>query len=659
MSSDLDVTWSYVGPIPFRGHNSSRVKTSIPLRGAPHPSSFYNSEGIEAKRDLNPPDLEVVQNALSSLIGGTKAANQDYLSNTEEDPAFDRDAKGRLSELIKVACQALIREADIESCDQRLQHDVEAAEYRQKRDNQLADTRYRQNALLPIHQFPVELFSNVLTFVVQGKNLQYYEIEHMLRQLARVAHHWKYAVLSTPQLWAYLHQGMSSAFIRISLHRSKTVPLDVFFYTDSYAHDMSQLGTFAESILPHSHRWRSLDGPYLAPRILEKLASHAPAFRHLRLVRSPVQGIQLGEGPHLQTLDLTSVSLSWDSNRISQLYQLSLTDLKGQHAPSLSQIMHILTNSPKLESLKLTYLEPLDTPTDGHIPVGNVDLPNLQSLEISELAWDPYNRLMGRFQFPFVACKKLRLEPIWRAGSDVSDTIDYLAGGFVQQVNCFAENASASISFELHTVKLHVDCPSKGRFDLRMIAKQEGCVEAYNDAVITLAQLVSSALPDTPLVLYSTYNTHPGFSVDLLMRFPSTTEIVLHRGGGCDIQSVVQFLGHQHSNESVGDNDLAWPCPKLKKLDICELSGHPVGDIRGWVKERWVKWKPPTNAATDGPSETPVKPDGLVEVSMPMKKSGRTEMWRPVQRTQNRKRVALRPKARVVYDDGEDDMGED
>ncbi|KAG9007661.1 hypothetical protein FRB94_014083 [Tulasnella sp. JGI-2019a] len=658
MSSDLDVIWSYVGFVPSSGKNDGRIKIPIPPRGAPHPSSFRNSEGIETKCELNPPDLEVVQNALSSLIENAKLVNQDYLSNTNNDPAFDRDAKGRLSELIKVACQALIREADIKSCDQRLQHDVEAAEYRRQRDSQLADTRYTQNASLPIHQFPVELFSKILTFVVHTTNINYYDVEPTLRRLASVARHWKDVILSTPQLWSNLHEAMSATFVHLSLNRSKTVPLDVCFYRESYNYSAPQLGPFSQTILPLSDRWRSVEGPYLAPQILEKLASQVPILQVLRLVRTSTEGVQLGEGLHLQTLNLTEVCVPWDSSRISQLCTLSLTDIRGQHAPTLSQIARILASSPNLESLALVRLEPLDTLKDDQSFVRNISLPNLRSLEIFELSWDSYNRLMKCFQFPFVALKELRLEPEGPADQDVSDTFDYLANGFVQQVNSFADDANASIWFGGRTVTLEVGCPSKGKFSLRTIVKegvgQKG-VDAYSDAVTALAELISAALPDAPLALHTSSDTHPGFSVDNFMRFPSTVELVLQRGGGCDIRSVVQFLGQQHASDSGEGSDLEWPCPKLKKLDIGELLGHPVGNIRAWVKQRWVKWKEPT----DDPSTTADQPDGLLEVMIPFKKSRKTEMWCPVQRAQNIKRVVLRRKARVVYDNGEEDQGDD
>lgn len=184
---------------------------------------------------------------------------------------------GRLSELVKVACQALIREADIKACQLRTQHDAQAVEYRRKRDRELADTRYRQNALLPIHNLPVEIFSNVLILVAQGESvIRYWK----LQSLASVAQYWKQVVLSTPQLWASWHEAMSPTQRRWSLCRSRTVPVDI--YLDSY--DGSGRPPFVKAILPHSGRWRTLTGVGVPSEGIQKL--DAPVLQSLRLSKS-------------------------------------------------------------------------------------------------------------------------------------------------------------------------------------------------------------------------------------------------------------------------------------------------------------------------------------------------------------------------------------
>ncbi|KAG8862997.1 hypothetical protein FRB96_000417 [Tulasnella sp. 330] len=75
---------------------------------------------LDVECGLNPSDLDVVQNALATLVQSTRAANPDYLVNPDADPNFERKINDRLSELVKIACLALIREADIKACDLRL-----------------------------------------------------------------------------------------------------------------------------------------------------------------------------------------------------------------------------------------------------------------------------------------------------------------------------------------------------------------------------------------------------------------------------------------------------------------------------------------------------------------------------------------------------------
>lgn len=135
-----------------------------------------------------------------------------------------------------MACQTLIREADTRAADLRRVHDCEAGKYRRLRDKRLADTRYRQNSLLPMHKTPVELFSNILVMALDAAPKGSRRVNDVLRPLASVSKYWKEMVLSTPQAWSFLSDVMSETELRWSLHRSKEAPLDVSF-SSLAAHD--------------------------------------------------------------------------------------------------------------------------------------------------------------------------------------------------------------------------------------------------------------------------------------------------------------------------------------------------------------------------------------------------------------------------------------
>jgi hypothetical protein len=125
----------------------------------------------------------------------------------------DRDEKGKLSEIIKVACQALIREADTQSRHLRLQHDTDTAEYRRQRDLRLAEDRFQKNVHVPLHKLPLEVFSNILVLrhIERVEGFHGPSVMAWLRSVASVARYWRHVVLSTPQLWSFVSDTMSTA----------------------------------------------------------------------------------------------------------------------------------------------------------------------------------------------------------------------------------------------------------------------------------------------------------------------------------------------------------------------------------------------------------------------------------------------------------------
>lgn len=176
-------------------------------------------------------------------------------------------------------------------------------------------------------------------------------------------------------------------------------------------------------------------------------------------------------------------------------------------------------------------------------------------------------------------------------------------------------------------------------------------MNSYAKMVTDLAQLLAEALPETPLALQPTAQPHPHFSAELLGGFPSTAKISLMHIGW-DVRSVLQYLVQRRTNELSGEDE--WPCPNLKELDLRGVAGIPVGDIRSAVKGRWVKMRAPAKSKEAEAVEVKeTKPEGSIEVTVPIGRSGKTETWRPVQTTQNGKRPSRR-KAQVVYDDGEE-----
>ncbi|KAG8874064.1 hypothetical protein FRB97_006195, partial [Tulasnella sp. 331] len=488
LKMDLEVRWS-----PAASTNT-RQKVVVPVRGALHPSKFSGIEGTTVSHHLNPPDPTVVQGALSLLIESVKTANRDYITDIKDPVGFERNANGRLSELVKVACQALIREADTRSADLRRVHDRKATEYR---DQRMAE--YEQNSSLPIHKIPIELFRGILEMVMHEGS-----INAILWPLARVSKYWKQVVISTPQWWSRLNDNMSETDLRWSLYWSNGALLDVSSYPGEDLGD-----SYSRTVASVSEQWRSLQGRYVPQMVLSRLKSHAPVLQHLRLVgrgfsssadttnRRPVE---LGEGLGLTSLSLERVYTTWNHSRLGNLRSLVLTSISGSYAPSLPQLICLVSSSQRLEELKIVCLELKSSAEEERLPVEKVNLPNLVSFVLLNMSWGSYNRILSRVQLPLPSCRQLQLME-WRSRSVGADeTFDYLNDEFIEQIRSMAEIAGAPhISFNDRQVLLKIGSSAVAEWGLGLRLESR---QVFGDQTTKqMGQIIVKALLNEPVTL--------------------------------------------------------------------------------------------------------------------------------------------------------------
>ncbi|KAG8980847.1 hypothetical protein FRB93_008916 [Tulasnella sp. JGI-2019a] len=202
----------------------------------------------DVKADLNPPELTVVTNALASLIESVKTVNQDYLPSTAERTKSDPDMSARLSVLVKVACQALIREADTMSHNQWREYEIKVIGRQRRKELQLADAYLRQNALLPLHAIPLKISVTPLP-VSLNRN----------RFITRIK--------ITYSKWHLSHECRVTGTLW-SIARLKSILRNIDF---GYDHTIDLVG-FTRAVIPLSHRWRTLEitGP-LPSEVIERL----------------------------------------------------------------------------------------------------------------------------------------------------------------------------------------------------------------------------------------------------------------------------------------------------------------------------------------------------------------------------------------------------
>ncbi|KAG9017415.1 hypothetical protein FRB93_007530 [Tulasnella sp. JGI-2019a] len=525
--------------------------------------------------------------------------------------------RARLSELLEVTRQAPNPKANTKFCRR---HDTEVIE---RVKHQRANRRYQHNARLPIHSIPLEIFAYILSLVECGlKPWRLYQ-QHInqVLNLASVARYWRQAVTFTPQLWSFFQNGMDSTHLRLSTARSRLSLIDVDFHDNR---DYFERRVFIQTVASLSHRWRSLGGVSLPPReALEKLRSHAPALQYLRLQSDQfaVTHVDIGEGGPLHSLELSYVTIPWNSNRLSGLCILSLVGLMGSNAPTLRQVILMLVSSPTLEELVLYRLS-LVAKVDDQLPE-MIDLPNLISLRFYDIPYHAHNSLFSLLRLPLRSCKTMRLNPAYRRSDGVGNKkFNHCMDKFVQQVAGIAKTGRfASIRFGMGTVELEI---LKGDIDTSWtavpqfsLALEVGDAEedSYCDIVAELGKLVAKAIPDLPLRLIPSERMRGGFHVDLLHAFDSARKIIFP-SSIFDACAILQFL----CQPSIGMEE--WPCPGLTHLDLSLVRGCAVRDIHELIKGRWVKWE-----VLPGILQVGEKLNGSIEVIMPGGNARTAETW--------------------------------
>lgn len=247
----------------------------------------------------------------------------------------------------------------------------------------------RQNESAPFHQLPPEIYTRILAYSVDSTD---WSISR-LRKLALVSRAWCHAVRSTPQLWSVLRHGnnlpsdLSSTELQLALKNSRNSPLDV-----ECTEGGAFCSEFLESVCRHASRWRSARFNCAGPQVSKHLAGTSlEGMESLAIIMkdgNPPQDsrIQAAVGPKLRYLSLRGWALPWHTGVWPRLEELSISQLRGEAAPSVAQIDTLLGLCRRLERLSLGDLfkdededtSPLDAGRDGVL----VDLPRLRSLRL-------------------------------------------------------------------------------------------------------------------------------------------------------------------------------------------------------------------------------------------------------------------------------------
>lgn len=222
-------------------------------------------------------------------------------------------------------------------------------------DRQAADLKYNQNASLPIHSLPQELFIDILLMAVQSPSDRA-PYRGILRQTASVAKHWHTTITSCPRFFTIIDQSCSTEAVGTFLRKSGEAPLRIEWQRWKDAN----VDRFIDNVLPSSPRWRSVRFR-CAPTVnlvdkiqqaslvqLEELSLHFTGF-HKDTWAMP--GL-VKYTRWLQKLMLQRVTLDWTTYEAPKLRHLHLKSIRAD-APSVADLLAIISTAPRLRVLIL------------------------------------------------------------------------------------------------------------------------------------------------------------------------------------------------------------------------------------------------------------------------------------------------------------------
>lgn len=220
----------------------------------------------------------------------------------------------------------------------------------------------KHNAALPIHTLPAEvLFQVIHLHMLHILSLEDWDREGYyicLIKLSGVCSHWYNVVRDSPPLWTRVYLSDPPRVVDMALQRSSCHPLDIVI-NQAFPENTLELQAFMEAINLHRDRWQNMNirVPYQCMEgMIEALGGPPPNLEKLsfkdRDTISCSQEYDLfrGKAPRLINCTLDGVSIRWDSE---VLHDLTILDISWVHFSSTESILHALSHSPQLQSLRI------------------------------------------------------------------------------------------------------------------------------------------------------------------------------------------------------------------------------------------------------------------------------------------------------------------
>ncbi|KAG9018852.1 hypothetical protein FRB90_008965 [Tulasnella sp. 427] len=238
-----------------------------------------------------------------------------------------------------------------------------------------------RNRLAAINNLPVELLVAIFGFCVDWSNFT----SRVPHAIAKVCHHWYSVIITSPTFWNHVTvNGSEIEMLDTVLRKNREGLLYISLHQPFGTRWMANEAKLRQ----HSHRWKRLIiRDTLTSRTRDFLTAKCQNLADLFVSREEApffsaRSFCLVEGRSLDYLGLQSVSLNWDSSRLSDLRYMHLQDLI-LGAPSVDQLHRILVSSTRLQVLVLQNIH--DVSTGPSPPLSPINLPKLEALVLHQV----------------------------------------------------------------------------------------------------------------------------------------------------------------------------------------------------------------------------------------------------------------------------------
>ena len=231
-------------------------------------------------------------------------------------------------------------------------------------------------AKAPINSLPYETLSYVIELVASST---FYH--RTLSDLARVSRAWRSVILDSPKFWSRidLNPRARMSLVKASLERSCSSPLQIAI--GSWHVDAPGLSTLVDAVVPHVHRWRTLEirGSRQCLRLVLKKVGHlkfpslASATINSDISIEYPSFLGPENSPSLTTLNFSNLDATDEFPLGQRITDLSILFSSRPFGPLT---LPSLLSSQHLTTLKLVYSAcPLLQPN-------SISLPSLTSLTL-------------------------------------------------------------------------------------------------------------------------------------------------------------------------------------------------------------------------------------------------------------------------------------